>query len=86
MKPEHKILCEKFPDCLKRFWTVFCHMLKNPTLWVHLCSNSYLRTFEHFNQKGTRILGKFMTLTATWYMLTMTKTNTKSNKREMLRI
>ena len=28
MKPEHKILCEKFPDCLKRFWSVFCHMLK----------------------------------------------------------
>ena len=31
---------------------------ENPTLWVHLCSNSYLRTFEHFNQKGTRIFGK----------------------------
>ena len=31
---------------------------ENPTLWVHLCSNSYLRTFEHFNQKETKIFGE----------------------------
>ena len=78
MKPEHKILCEKFPDCLKRFWSVFCHMLKRcPHFGPIYAATAIYALLTILTKREQEILGKFMTLTAI---------NTKSKKREMLTI